>query len=507
VNLGVSNILQDEMSFGTNGDANANGEVMANMKLQFGLVNPDGKYLTAESFGFKINANGLALRKKQMWTFEQEAGSNLGYLKSPQGRYVVADKNGNIRCDGEEKEDDAKFEIEVVKDGSWGIKSHFGHYLVGNGDMVNCPTRKLEDRAKWAVHLSLHPQVNLRSISRKRFVRMDNDEMHADEDVPWGSDAVLTLRFLGARYALQASNGKFLNRNGKLVEKSNDDCELVLEFHDNFVAFKDKEGKYLIPYGPKGKIQSGKATLTASKDELYQMGTSHAQVRLVSHNGKNVSIKQGVDVTANQLEAEDTEIFQMEYTSDNKVAFKTITNKYWIMGAKGAITATSSEVKSEAEYDLEWIDNKIALKASNGKYLSPKLSGALVASADAVDEKEKFVLGIVNRPLLVLRGEFGYIGMRGNKIECNRGNYDVLNLIFEDNYYKIKAKNGKFFALDDGNNVVAAGDDGDNFAIVLKDTKHMYLKAVKNGMYLQGDQSGSLKATADKVGKNCIWEH
>ena len=212
-------------------------------------------------------------------------------------------------------------------------------------------------------------------------------------------------------------------------------------------------------------------------------------------------------MTANQLEAEDTEIFQMEYTSDNKVAFKTITNKYWIMGAKGAITATSSEVKSEAEYDLEWIDNKIALKASNGKYLSPKLSGALVASADAVDEKEKFVLGIINRPLLVLRGEFGYIGMRGNKVECNRGNYDVLNLIFEDNYYKIKAKNGKFFALDDGNNVVAAGDDGDNFAIVLKDTKHMYLKAVKNGMYLQGDQSGSLKATADKVGKNCIWEH
>ena len=292
--LVVSIILKNEMSSRVNGGRKLSEEVMGTMKLQFGLVNPDGKYLTAESFGFKINANGLALRKKQMWSFEQEAGSNTGYLKSPQGRYVVADKNGNIRCDGEEKEDDAKFEIEVANDGCWGIKSHFGHYLVGNGDLVNCPTRKLEDRAKWAVHLSLHPQVNLRSVSRKRFIRMDDDEMHADEDVPWGSDSVLTLRFLGARYALQASNGMFLSRNGKLVEKASDDCELVLEFHDNLVAFKDKEGKYLIPYGPKGKLQAGKATLTASKDELYQMGTSHAQVRLVSHNGKNVSIKQGL---------------------------------------------------------------------------------------------------------------------------------------------------------------------------------------------------------------------
>lgn len=218
----------------------------------------------------------------------------------------------------------------------------------------------------------------------------------------------------------------------------------------------------------------------------------------------------GVDVTANQLEAEDTEIFQMEYTADNKVAFKTNTNKYWIMGTKGAITATSSEVNTAAQFDLEWIENKIALKASNGKYLSPKMSGALVASADGVGEKEKFFLGIINRPLLVLRGEFGYIGMRGgmNKVECNRGNYDVLSLIFEDNYYKIKAKNGKFFTLDEGNHVVASGgDDGDNFAIILKDTKHMYIKAVKNGMYLRGDQSGGLNATAAEVDKNCIWEH
>ena len=282
------------MSSLSNGDRKGSGgELFSSMHLQFGLVNPEGKYLTAESFGFKINANGTALRKKQMWFFEQEAGKDGGYFKSAQGRYLVADKNGNISCECEEKEETANFTVEVGSDGRWGIKSHFGHYLVGNGDLVSCPTRKLEDRAKWAVHLALHPQVNLRSVSRKRHVRQDGDELRANEDTPWGKDAVITLQFLGARYALRAADGKYLNGQGKLVDEVTPECEVVLEFHDNLVAFKDKEGKYLIPYGPKGKLQAGKAALTPTKDELYQMGTSHAQCILVSHNNKNVSIKQG----------------------------------------------------------------------------------------------------------------------------------------------------------------------------------------------------------------------
>ncbi len=281
------------MSSFLNGDRKDSGELSAKMNLQFGLVNSEGKYLTAESFGFKINANGSALRKKQIWAFEQEAGESTGYFKSSQGRYLLADKNGNIQCDCEEKEDAARFSVEVENDGRWGIKSHFGHYLVGNGDLVSCPTRKLEDKAKWAVHLALHPQVNLKSVSRKRYVRQDGDEIHADEDIPWGKDAVITLQFLGARYALRAADGKYLNKQGKLDDKVTPECEVVLEFHDNLVAFKDKDGKYLIPYGPKGKLQAGKATLTPSKDELYQMGTSHAQCVLVSNSGKNVSIKQG----------------------------------------------------------------------------------------------------------------------------------------------------------------------------------------------------------------------
>jgi len=55
-------------------------------------VNHAGKYLTAETFGFKINAASSTFRKKQMWTIEQEPGDeDTVYLRSHINRYLAGD--------------------------------------------------------------------------------------------------------------------------------------------------------------------------------------------------------------------------------------------------------------------------------------------------------------------------------------------------------------------------------------------------------------------------------
>lgn len=42
------------------------------MQWKVGLLNHQGRYLTAESFGSKINASATAMRKKQLWFIEQD---------------------------------------------------------------------------------------------------------------------------------------------------------------------------------------------------------------------------------------------------------------------------------------------------------------------------------------------------------------------------------------------------------------------------------------------------
>ncbi|GAB6020402.1 hypothetical protein CHUAL_003103 [Chamberlinius hualienensis] len=419
----------------SNGSLNGCGD-HSTIQWPVGLLNSKHKYLTAETFGFKINANGISLKKKQMWNLESWGCDGGVCIRSHLDRYLAVDQFGNVTCDHEEKDAGSKFSIEVAEDGTgrWAFRNEVrGYFLSASDDKLNCSSKSAGDAELWTVHLAARPQVNIRSVGRRRFARLSDsaEEIHVDANVPWGKDTLFTLEFRNDKYAIHTCNNKYLSPDGKLVDGCQKECLFTVEFHNGCLALRDKVGQYLSPIGAKAVLRTRSQTVT--KDELFTLEEALPQASFVSGKLKYVSVKQGVDVTANQDEISDHETFQLEYDNATKRWYiRTMQDKYWTLQGGGAIQANSDRGSSNDLFDLTWQgDGSVAFRANNGKYIAAKKSGHLFANSEAIDDNSKFYFYLINRPILVLKCEQGYVGYKTNssaRLECNKATYETIQV-------------------------------------------------------------------------------
>ena len=219
----------------------------------------------------------------------------------------------------------------------------------------------------------------------------------------------------------------------------------------------------------------------------------------------------GMDVILDRRgELEDTEIFQLEFDkSSKKVAVRGSTGKYWVLGDKG-MTASAVKPGPNSWFELEWHGKQIVFKSHTGKYITGKDNGHLIEGGDEIDEERGYhIPELVNRPMLVLRGDFGFVRVGSkDKIESNQSKYDVFHVKCDKGMYKISTDSGKFWCNDEKFNITLSADESgaSEYNIELPQYNRIAIKA-GNGCFIQGHQNGSFAATAKEIGKAALWEY
>ncbi|KAI4822914.1 hypothetical protein KUCAC02_008433 [Chaenocephalus aceratus] len=217
-----------------------------------------------------------------------------------------------------------------------------------------------------------------------------------------------------------------------------------------------------------------------------------------------------MDLSANQDEEGDQEVFQVEICRENrKCAFRTAAGKYWTLTANGGLQCTASTKSANCYFDIEWRGKRLTLRAANGKYVAAKKNGQLAATIDSAGESEEFLMKLINRPIIVLRGEHGFIGCRKvtGTLDSNRSTYDYFTLEFRDGAYSLQDSTGKYWMVGNEQSVVSSSDTPVDFLFEFCDYNKLAIRHVADSKYLRGDHAGVLKANADDLETATLWEY
>ncbi len=163
---------------------------------------------------------------------------------------------------------------------------------------------------------------------------------------------------------------------------------------------------------------------------------------------------------------------------------------------------------------MDWHeDGSISFQANNGKFLGIKRSGHLYANVDsAATDNAKFFFYLINRPVLVLKCDQGFVDFKSktsDKMECNKATYETIRVERgEKGAVHLKAQKGKYLSAESSSDLSAvdAGDAPQAFFFELRDPSRMCIKN-DQGRYLNSEKNGGIGLGSTDPEAATQWEY
>lgn len=240
------------------------------------------------------------------------------------------------------------------------------------------------------------------------------------------------------------------------------------------------------------------------------MEDCHPQVTLQSKWKKYASIKQGDEVQTVAQKIDVEELFQLEIRPGKKWAFRSMRGTFWRIDNAGSVISDADAKGAEA-FEVKWFGPAMALKAANGNWVQGHGSGAMYAVASEPNEDCKFFFQFVNRPQIVLRSPYGFVGLKesNSRLIPNKPEPHVFECQYlQQGGYKLKAPNGNMVKVTHTGDIEAVDNEAEEFYFELLENTQLSMKAKSSGLYLSAEQKGDMicKST-DNRGKDFLFEY
>ncbi|KAF6275984.1 fascin actin-bundling protein 3 [Rhinolophus ferrumequinum] len=482
--------------------------------LRVGLISWAGSYLTYEPYKRTVTADARGLGRRQTWEIlvsNEHDTQAVVRLRSLQGLYLLCEADGSLCYGRPRTSHHGCFLLRFHRNGKWTLQCIIsGRYLESDGEDVFCNSRVLSAYHMWTPRPALHVHVILYSPFNQCYARADPTtcRVWVDAPVPCLKECGFLLHFEDGCYHLETSTHFFLSHLDRLVSQPSTQTAFHMQVRPGGrVALSDGEGGMLYAQGT--HLLLGLGSSPHRGEEWFVLQRCPTWVSLRSKSRKFLSLIYDVEVHAAFEHLTPMSLFQFESDKESHALQLRSTNGCYLAQRRHrTVMADGHPLESDTFFRMHWNCGRIILQSPSGRFLGIAPNSLLMSNATVPGPNEEFGILLANRPFLVLRGRYGYVGTSSEQdlMQCNMDQPDCIHLLpCRQGIYHFQAQGGAFWSITSFGTFRPWGKFALNFCIELQGSNQLTVLA-PNGFYMRSDRSGTLFADSEDITKECIWE-